>query len=127
MNGWIKIGVSAVLVVMLMSLERTTLAAPDVNEAKKQSTEMVKNAQQMVEHGNAAHPDVMTKYAKAMIASAQKVLDNIPPGNKHGETAAGHIKTAIEQAKVTIADQGVDSAEQALNHAMEGDKHVQEM
>ncbi|HXC62400.1 MAG TPA: hypothetical protein VNV63_06965 [Nitrospiria bacterium] len=127
MNGWMKIALGAFLLVAFTLLERPAMAAPDVNEAKKQSTEMVKNAQQMVEHGNAAHPDVMTKHAKAMIAAAQKTLDNIPPGNMHGETAAGHIKTAIEHAKAVISEQSVDSAEQALNHAMEGDQHIQQM
>jgi len=127
MNGRMKIGLTVFFVLTLMSLGLPAVAAPDVNEAKKQSGEMLKNAQAMVEHGNAAHPAVMTKYAKAMIESAQKVLDNIPPGNMHGETASGHIKSAIEQAKITISDQSVDSAEQALNQVTEADNHIQQM
>ena len=128
MNGWMNVGLTAFLLVMLVSLGRPALAAaPDVKEAKKQSSEMVMHARETVEHGNAAHPDVMTKHAKAMIAAAQKTLDNIPPGNMHGETAAGHIKTAIEKAKALIEEQSVDLAEQALNHATEGDQHIQQM
>ena len=127
MNGRMKIVLTVFFVLTLMSLGLSAVAAPDVNEAKKLSGEMVKDAQAMVEHGNAAHPAVMTKYAKAMIETAQKVLDNIPPGNKHGETAADHIKSAIEQAKAVIKDQSVDNAEQALNHATEADNHIQQM
>jgi hypothetical protein len=127
MNGWMKIGMTVFLIVAFMAQAGTVPAAPNVEEAKKQSAAMVKNASAMVEHGNAAHPSVMTKHAKEMIANAQKTLDSIPPGDVHGETAAGHIKTAIEEAKTTINDQSVDSAEKALTHATEADSHIQQM
>lgn len=108
MKGWMKIGLSAFLLVMFVLLERSALATPDVNEAKKQSAEMLEDA-------------------KAMIESAQKALDSIPPGNMHGEFAASHIKSAIEHAKAAIDKQSLDHAEEALTHAKEGNQNVQQM
>jgi hypothetical protein len=127
MKGRMRIGLTVFSIAAVLSLGRPAVAAPDIQEAKKQSAEMLKEANAMVEHGHSAHPSVMTKHAKAMIESAQKVLDSIPPGNTAGQAAADHIKSAIEQAKITITDQSVDNAEQAFNHATEADNQIQQM
>ena len=85
---------------------------------------LIKNATQIVQecHGNKGKVAEVVDTAERLIFEVAEL--------KHKQNSfhvKELVKTAIEKAKALIEEQSVDLAEQALNHATEGDQHIQQM
>lgn len=90
-------------------------------EAKGHCGEMVKEAQQAVDHGKAGHINVLVEHAEAMIKHGTE-CEKESTAKDHVKEALKHEGEAVEHGKAGHLDVALHHAEGALTHAKEATK-----
>jgi len=116
---------------MVMTIQA---GSPDIKAAQMHAQSVVEEAEQMMNHGDQGHMDVMIRHAEAMIQHAKQAIHFTPADNMHGKEAVARLKEAIDhveelipRAKKGRADAAMAHANKAFAHAKEAKKRIDQM
>ncbi|MCI0526561.1 MAG: hypothetical protein L0Y56_03790, partial [Nitrospira sp.] len=110
--------------VLLLTVLTVQAGSPDIKAARVHAQSMVEEAEEMMNHGNQGHVDVMVRHAEAMIKHAKEVIEAIPPDNMHGKEAVARLKQAIDHAEELLPHAEKGHQDAAMAHANKAFAHA---
>jgi hypothetical protein len=100
---------------------------PGPNLIARQSDEMIRLAEQMIEHGREGHTDEIVKYGKEMLRSTQILVKQVRAERGEKDPALPHLskvvstgRRAVKEGEAGRLSPALDAARQALHHARLG-------
>ena len=114
------------LAVVLVGLLVYPSKAADIEEARRQLSDAVESAEEMVVHLQEGQMGVFMKHTSNFIMHAKAALEEIPAESEMGAEVAGHLKMAISEAEEALGRGQIGDEEAALNHALSALSHAEE-